>query len=138
MLLFRKGFFLATALLLLTEIVIAVWVHDQILRPYGGDFLAVILVYCFIRSFLATSVCKAALLALGVAYALEVLPLVHFLQHVGLQHSRLARVVFGNSFSWLDILLYTLGIAATLVIEKRRTGFPRLQERPQADSTARF
>ena len=106
---FRRSYFLATVLLLLTEALIALHVHDRIIRPYFGDFLAVVLVYCLVRKFFAVPVRLAALLALGAAYVLELLPLVHFLQRRGLQQMRLARVLLGSSFSWLDILLYTAG-----------------------------
>ena len=96
---FRRSYFLATVLLLLTEALIALHVHDRIIRPYFGDFLAVVLVYCLVRKFFAVPVRLAALLALGAAYVLELLPLVHFLQRRGLQQMRLARVLLGSSFS---------------------------------------
>ena len=50
---FRRSYFLATVLLLLTEALIALHVHDRIIRPYFGDFLAVVLVYCLVRKFFA-------------------------------------------------------------------------------------
>ncbi|MFT5385169.1 MAG: hypothetical protein ACI81W_002574, partial [Saprospiraceae bacterium] len=39
-----------TAFLFLIEVGIAVFIQDRIIRPYIGDLLVVILIYCFIRS----------------------------------------------------------------------------------------
>ena len=41
----------AFAVLFLIEGAIAIWVHDRFVRPYMGDVLVVVLVYCFVRIF---------------------------------------------------------------------------------------
>lgn len=117
MFLFRKRYLLLAALLLLVEIGIALFVHDAIVRPYIGDFLAVIFLYCLLRSFLAFRVVPLVLLALGLAFLVEFGQYFHLLSHLGLQHVRTARIVFGNSFSWLDMITYTAGAAAVLAWE---------------------
>jgi hypothetical protein len=117
MLRFHKIYFIFTLLLLFTEILIAVFVHDNFVRPYVGDYLVVILVYCFLRSFLRTSVLATAIAALLFSYAVETLQYFDVVTMLGLQHSRLANIVIGNSFAWIDILAYTLGIATILVTE---------------------
>ena len=42
----------ATILLLLVEVCIAIFVHDDFVRPYVGDILASLLLYVFVRVFL--------------------------------------------------------------------------------------
>ncbi len=42
---FRPVYALATALVFIIEVLIALYMHDAFIRPYGGDILAVILVY---------------------------------------------------------------------------------------------
>ncbi len=49
---FRPVYFTLTVILLVVEILIAVYVHDRFIRPYFGDVLVVILVYCFLKTFL--------------------------------------------------------------------------------------
>jgi len=120
MFLFRKQYLFLTVILLLVEIGIALFVHDAIIRPYIGDFLAVVFVYCLLRSCLASGVVPLVLLALSIAYALEIGQYFHVLAHLGLQHARVARIVLGTAFSWGDMLLYTVGGAAILVVEARR------------------
>ncbi|MBB5638747.1 glucan phosphoethanolaminetransferase (alkaline phosphatase superfamily) [Pedobacter cryoconitis] len=48
---FNKYYFGFTLLLLSIEILIARYAHDQIIRPYAGDFLIVIFLYCLVMSF---------------------------------------------------------------------------------------
>ncbi|HZY39709.1 MAG TPA: DUF2809 domain-containing protein [Mucilaginibacter sp.] len=107
-------------LLLITEIFIGLYMHDAILRPYGGDFLVVILIYCFIKSFLNTPVIATAIAVLLFAYAVEVSQYFHMVDVLGLGNSALAKILLGTSFSFIDLLMYTLGIATVLVIEHLR------------------
>ena len=48
MLLFRRSYFSFFVLLFIIEVLIALFVNDRLIRPYVGDFLVVILIYCFI------------------------------------------------------------------------------------------
>ena len=68
---FQRNYFFLALLLLLIEIFIAIFIHDQFIRPYVGDFLVVILMYCFIKSFLNTPVIATAIGVLLFAYAVE-------------------------------------------------------------------
>lgn len=111
-------------ILFITEIVIALYVHDTIIRPYIGDLLVVIWLYCLVRSFVPVSVVKTALFVLLFAYAVEIGQYCHLIDHLGWSGSVLARTVMGVGFSWIDMLAYTGGIAIILLVEQafaRRT-----------------
>ncbi|WP_315815840.1 DUF2809 domain-containing protein [Paraflavitalea speifideaquila] len=95
--------------------------NDPIIRPYVGDLLAVILVYCFLKAFLKIRVLPAAMGSLLFAYLLEILQYFSLVDRLGLGHSQLARTLIGSSFEWIDLLAYTAGIAIVLVIETKRT-----------------
>lgn len=58
---FNRKYFIWSILLLCIEIYIGAYVRDAWIRPYGGDFLVVILLYCLLRSFLNISVIVAAI-----------------------------------------------------------------------------
>lgn len=116
---FHWKYFVIAVFLFLLEVLIAVYLHDEIIRPYIGDLLVVILLYCFIKSFVNISVMKAALLVLLFSYTIELLQYLNLIKFLGLQHSRLANIVLGNYFEWIDLVAYTLGIAIVLLIEKR-------------------
>ena len=122
---FSPFYAFSTLLLFITEVLIALFVHDQFIRPYIGDFLVVILIYCFVKSFLNTPVVPTALGVLVFAYIVELLQYFRIVELLGLQHSRAARIIIGSSFEWQDILAYTLGILMVVLVEKRRTIFKK-------------
>tara|TARA_B100000809_G_scaffold165733_1_gene163000 strand:+ start:622 stop:1041 length:420 start_codon:yes stop_codon:yes gene_type:complete len=115
----NKSYLSITLLLFGIEILIALFMHDSIIRPYGGDFLVVILIYCFIKSFLNLPVIKLSIGVLLFAYTLEILQYFKLVQLLGLDHSELATTIIGVHFEWIDMIAYTLGIASVLIIEKR-------------------
>lgn len=115
---FNIYYLLLTLLLFGTEVLIALFVHDAFVRPYVGDFLVVMLVYCFVRSFVEARVVPVALGVLAFAYTVETLQYFQIVKRLGLGDSRLANIVIGNYFSWSDMAAYTLGIACTILIEK--------------------
>ena len=116
---FRLRYLIAAAFLLLVEICIALYVRDSLVRPYGGDFLVVILIYCVGRAFLNWSVTAVAVATLLFSFAVEIGQYYSLVDRLGLRGNRLAEVVIGVGFSWGDLLAYTLGIAAVIVVEYR-------------------
>ncbi|WP_426060197.1 DUF2809 domain-containing protein [Hymenobacter sp. B1770] len=114
---FNSKYFYPTIVLFVIEAIIALYVHDRIVRPYVGDFLVVLLLYCFVKSFFAIRFLPAALLVLLLSYLVEGLQYFNLLHHLGFQHSRLARTLLGSSFSWADMAIYTAGFVAVLVVE---------------------
>jgi hypothetical protein len=116
---FNKGYFISTIALFVTEVLIARYAHDAIVRPYIGDMLVVVLIYCFIRSFLKVPILPTALGVLVFACFVEALQYAELLRHLGWQNSPTARVLLGSAFSWEDILMYALGIALVLWVEKK-------------------
>ena len=117
---FNPYYFALTIALFLIEILIALFVHDQFIRPYIGDFLVVILIYCFVKSFLNTPIAPTALGVLLFAYSVEILQYFRIVEVLGLQHSRAARIIIGSAFEWQDMLAYTLGIMSVILLEKTK------------------
>lgn len=117
---FHKTYFLLAAVLFAVEVYIGMYVRDTIIRPYGGDFLVVILLYCLVKSFVNTPVVPAAVGVLLFSYLIEGLQYLKVVEWLGLQHNRLARIIIGTSFAWSDIIAYTLGIVVVLALEKAR------------------
>jgi hypothetical protein len=125
----RKRYLLAASLLFLLEVYIALFVHDAIIRPYAGDFLATIFLYCLARSLLKAAPKKVALGVLLTAYIIESLQYVHLLRWLAWEHCRVARIVLGSSFEWTDLLAYTLGTGLVLGLER---GFSAIRGRRMA------
>ena len=122
---FSPFYAISTLLLFIIEVLIALFVHDQFIRPYIGDFLVVILIYCFVKSFLNTPVVPTAIGVLLFAYTVELLQYFRIVEVLGLQHSRAARIIIGSAFEWQDMLAYTLGVLVVVLVEKRRTIFKK-------------
>lgn len=67
----QQRYVVAASLLFLLEILIALLAHDKIIRPYAGDFLAIIFLYCLAQGLLSAAPKKVALGILLVSYLIE-------------------------------------------------------------------
>lgn len=122
MLRFRWQYFVLAIILLIKEILIAIFIHDNFIRPYVGDFLVVILIYCLLQSIFKLPVWTAAPLVLIFAYAVEILQCFKIVEKLGFQENRVANILIGTSFEWKDLLMYTLGIGLVLFVERNTIG----------------
>lgn len=118
---FSIHYFLLTILLFTIEVLIAKYLHDQVIRPYVGDVLVVILIYCFVRSFFRFPVLPTAIATLLFAFLIETLQYFDIVHLLGLGKYYLARVVIGTSFEWIDLAAYTLSTLIVLGAEKVRS-----------------
>ena len=117
MITFRVTYFILMLCLLAIEICIALFLHDPIIRPYIGDLLVVVLIYCFVRAFFKIPVIQTAFLVLLFSFAVEGLQYYHIVEKLGLQNNKVARIVIGTSFAWMDIYMYMIGIILVLFFE---------------------
>ena len=115
----RKYFFLTVALFII-EVLIALFVRDAFIRPYVGDYLVVMLIYCTIRTFLNASVGIVALSVLLFSYSIETLQYFRIVDRLGLQNNTVAKTVIGYGFDWMDVVAYTLGTLTILVTERSK------------------
>ena len=114
--LFNKKYFILFALIFLSEILIAKYANGFIRHTFG-DFLAVIFVYCLVKSFIKISANYAAILSLIISFCVEFLQLTN-LQNLSLfKNSKLLRIVIGTSFSIGDLIAYSFGFLTIIVIE---------------------
>ena len=114
---FKPVYFILFLALLIIEILIALFVRDAFVRPYVGDFLVVIMIYCFLRAFVRIRVIKAAIAVFVFAFAVETIQYLRILEKTVFINSAAARVIAGTNFEWLDILAYTAGIVLVLILE---------------------
>jgi hypothetical protein len=114
---FNLKYFIATIVLFLVEVFIGFYMHDAIIRPFVGDLLVVILIYCFVMSFFKVNAMAVALGALLFAYVTEISQYYHLVNALGWGGSRFACIIMGTSFSWTDMLMYTIGIILVVATE---------------------
>lgn len=104
--------------LLFLEVLIALYVHDDFIRPYIGDVLVVIVLYCLIRIFIPD---KGRLLPLYIfvfAAGVEGLQYLDLVSRLGLENHTFLRVVIGSVFDWTDILCYGIGCIILSICQK--------------------
>lgn len=106
----KTNYLIAALVIFISEIVIALYVHDDFVRPWVGDVLVVVLLYCFVRGVTRLNVTSAAWLVLIFSWFVEALQYLRIVEILGLESNAVARTIIGTTFSWWDIVAYTLGI----------------------------
>ncbi|WP_265165419.1 ribosomal maturation YjgA family protein [Salinimicrobium tongyeongense] len=120
---FNAGYFWAAVLLFFTEVLIAAFINDAVIRPYGGDFLVIIFLYCLLKSFFDIPVKNAIFGVLLFAFAVEASQYFNLIFLLKLQDNGIASAVLGNHAEWLDIFIYTLAALGIYSAEKLKAGY---------------
>lgn len=119
---FNKHYFLAFLILFCIEALIAIYLKDGFIRHTFGDYLVVILLYCFLKSFIKDKSFHIALAVFIISYAIEFLQLFKLLELLNLQKNSVANIVLGSTFHVSDLIAYTLGIITILIFENLNHG----------------
>jgi len=112
--------FIICLIIFFIEVLIALFVNDSFIRPYGGDILVVILIYYFLKSFIETKTIYLVVAVLLFAYLVEIGQYFRMVEVLGLQGNTVMRVIIGSSFSWWDIICYTIGGAICYLINREK------------------
>jgi uncharacterized membrane protein YidH (DUF202 family) len=118
---FNIKYFSLAILLFFIEVLIALYVDDGLIRPYGGDVLVVILMYCAVKAFFNIRPIQNALGILAFAFAIEFFQYFNLVGLVGLQQYKAARVILGTSFSFSDLICYVIGVTFVLLTDTYST-----------------
>lgn len=105
----NKKYVMAFIVLFIVEVLIALFVRDAFIRPFVGDILVVILVYCFIRAVIVKPIKFLPAYVFLFAAAVEVAQYFNIVELLNLQDYALARVLLGTTFDMKDILCYLVG-----------------------------
>ncbi len=105
----RLFFGLCTLILFLTELFIALFVRDAFIRPYFGDVLIVILLWCAVKTVFPQDRIWLTPAIFLFACAFECTQLIPLVDLLGLTGNPFFETVLGRSFSGLDLLCYGSG-----------------------------
>ena len=114
---FNKRYFLAFFALFVIEALIAKFVTDSFIRPFVGDYLVMILIYLFSRTWLKGNDRVQILGVLLFCYSVEIAQKFNLVQILGLEQYRLARIIIGTHYDVNDLVAYSLA-ALTLLLFK--------------------
>lgn len=104
-----KKYFLSSLVGLSVLVYIALYVHDQFVRPFLGDVIVVIWLYLCLKAVVKINSYETAHFTLLFSYGIETAQYFNVVSILGLQHITPIRIIFGATFDWLDILAYTIG-----------------------------
>ena len=106
----RLHYFTGFLFLLVIEILIAARVQDDFVRPYLGDYLVVILLYCLLMAVTRLSVLQGLIAVLIFSFSVEFFQLINIVKVLQYQPPKMIMIVLGSSFSARDLLAYVLGL----------------------------
>ena len=124
----RLKYVIITIILLTIEVLIALFVHDNFIRPYVGDILVVILLYTFVRSFVPEKIRLLPLYIFLFAAGVEVLQYFRIVDLLGLENNRFFSVLIGSVFDVKDIVCYGVGCVILGMYEAARMHYERKME----------
>lgn len=109
------------------EVVIALFVDDRFLRPYGGDIIVIGVLFCLVRVFVPDKLKTLPLWLFLFAALVEVGQYFNYAAVLGLDKYKFFRILLGSSFSWYDIACYAVGslicfaVEAAIIRQKAKT-----------------
>ena len=118
---FHLKYFLIFISIFIVEVSIALFSKDNYIRPYFGDYLVIFLVYYFLLSFINADKNKIALSVLVFAFAIEIIQYFQVLSYFNLEKNRILRIVAGNTFSFEDLIIYTLAFLTIILFNRYDT-----------------
>mgnify|MGYP002682161151 CR=1 FL=1 len=105
-------------ILFITEVLIALFVRDKIIRPFIGDVLVIILMYTFIRGVIKGPIKNLPIYLFLFAVMVEITQYFHLVDRLGLRDNKLMATIMGTSFDVRDILCYLIGTVILIIWEK--------------------
>ena len=121
----RTVYSITFVLLLLTEILIALFVKDRFIRPYAGDILVTVLICCFLRIISPTGLPGLPCFVFLFAAAVEVGQYFDIVLLLGLENNRIISTLLGRTFSFPDLLCYAGGCILFAVFQYLLTKYHR-------------
>ena len=105
----RIIYIITFTLLLLTEIMIALFINDRFIRPYVGDILVTVLICCLIRIVSPTGLQGLPCYVFLFSAAVELGQYFDIVKLLELEDNRIISTLIGRTFSFPDLLCYAVG-----------------------------
>ena len=108
----------AFGVLLFAEIMIALFAHDDFIRPYIGDVLITILICCLCRIVFPKGVLSLPVYVFVFAVFVELMQYFQIVKLLGLENSTFFSTIIGTTFSTVDLICYGVGCFVFWAAEK--------------------
>lgn len=98
-------------------LIVAFFSRTPFIRGFIGDVVIVALLYFFVKVFVDAKPFRLALFVLASAFFVEFLQYLRIIETLGLEHSKIARVIIGSVFDPMDLLAYFIGAILVYFID---------------------
>ena len=105
----RIKYLITFTILLCIEILIAICVHDTFIRPYVGDLLVVVVLYCIVKVIIPDKYRLIPFWIFVFAAFIECLQYLKWVERLGIENNAFLRILMGATFDWKDIVCYGIG-----------------------------
>ena len=99
-------------LLLISEVLIGLYAHDDFVRPYLGDVLITVLLGCLVRTVFPKGIRLLPVYVMLFATLVEIAQYLQIIKLLGLSDNKFIATLAGTSFSWIDLVCYAVGCLA--------------------------
>jgi len=107
---FRPNYLVVATILFVVELAIGRgYIPSAFVRNSVGDVLVIPLLYFFLRGLTKSTPLVALAVGLAIGLTAEALQYLHLADLLGLKKGSLLYIVLGNTFSWSDLLMYSIG-----------------------------
>ena len=96
-------------ILVLTEVLIALYVHDRIIRPYIGDVIVTALICCLCRTVIPKGIPALPIYVFVFAALVETAQYFNIVKLLGLENNAFFSTIIGTSFSHIDLICHGVG-----------------------------
>lgn len=103
------------------EVLIALYAHDEWIRPYGGDIIIIFVIYTFIRMLVPHGFVSLPVIILLFACLAEGLQYINIADRLGLGDIEFFNVLLGTVGDMRDIICYAVGCLILIIYEIIRT-----------------
>ena len=114
----RIVYALLFAALFFTEVIIALFVHDNFIRSYIGDLLVTVLLCSFLRIFIPEKIKALPIFVFIFSVLVEFAQYIDIVKLLGAQNNKFLSVIVGRYFSVIDIICYALGCILFLILDR--------------------
>ena len=112
----RLVFLAVFVFLFFVEVLIALYVHDDFVRPYVGDMIVTVVVWAFARIVFPDRFKLMSLYVMIFAMLVEVGQYFNYVDLLGITNPILVTMM-GTSFAWADIACYAVGCIVAAVAD---------------------
>lgn len=113
----RTKYLLIASILFLVCVAIVLFFPSGIIRTFVGDMVIIGLLWSFLKIFLPRLESKYLIGLWLFAVGVEVLQYFNIVEILGLESSRLARIIIGTTFDPWDVLAYSFGAIIVYLFE---------------------